>query len=166
MSLTVQESMAFAKRTWWRIDRDDPRALALVDGTGLFEGLGPHYSRQTPGAAEFIGPGKTFVLLTENGRAVWSVCEALDPVGELRWRCTCFRNEGGGLSSDLVREATLLTYEYWERRWRGRPPVPLRTEVNPKKTRRKRDPGRCFRKAGWSVVGESTNGLIVLEAPQ
>lgn len=44
-------------------------------------------------------------------------------------------------------------------------PAPTWTEVDPRKTRRKRDPGRCFIKAGWRVVGES-NGLVVLEAPQ
>ena len=44
------------------------------------------------------------------------------------------------------------------------PVVPLQTEVDPSKTRRKRDPGRCFLRAGWRLVGER-RGLVILEAP-
>ena len=69
------------------------------------------------------------------------------------------------LSSDLVREATALTIDRWKRvfSWAGSPP--LTTEVDPAKTRRKRDPGRCFRKAGWTVIDEDRRGLVVLQAP-
>lgn len=124
-----------------------------------------HYSRQTPGAAEFMSSGKTLVMLTDDGRAVWGAIENRVPGGpDLRWRCSIFRNEGDVQSSELVREATDRTFTYWERKYHGRPPVPLRTEVDPRKTRRKRDPGRCFIRAGWRVVG-TVNGLVVLEAP-
>jgi hypothetical protein len=69
------------------------------------------------------------------------------------------------LSSLLVAEATARTYEFWRRHYGGLPSVPLRTEVDPEKTRRKRDPGRCFLKAGWRVAGETKSGLVRLEAP-
>lgn len=149
---------------WEHVRRDDVRCRELADR---------HYSRQTPGTKDFMGPGRTFVLLAEftsrepaaNGtRAVWGVNENLDPVGELRLRCTIFRNETPWLSSFLIKSATEATLERWRRKygWNGTPP--LRTEVDPKKTRRKRDPGRCFIKAGWRRIGE-VNGLIVLEAP-
>lgn len=149
---------------WENVRRDDVRVRELADR---------HYSRQTIGAKDFMGPGRTFVLLAEfcsrlpeaNGtRAGWGVNDNLDPIGERRFRCTIFRNETPWLSSFLIKAATTATLERWQRRygWNGSPP--LRTEVDPSKTRRKRDPGRCFIKAGWRRVGE-VNGLIVLEAP-
>jgi hypothetical protein len=123
-----------------------------------------HYSRQTPGAREFMANGETLVLLHESeaGVAVWGVIHNLDPAGGIRWRCSIYRNESSLRSSDMIIEATSITYDHWRRRsW---PSVPLQTEVDPSKVRRKRDPGRCFRRAGWSVVGER-RGLVVLEAP-
>lgn len=63
-----------------------------------------------------------------------------------------------------MREATETTHRYWQRHYGGLPAVPLQTEIDPTKIRHKRDPGRCFRKAGWRVVGEH-RGLVVLEAP-
>ena len=142
---------------WRRVKRTDPAARRLADR---------HYSRQTPGARDFMPPGRVFVLLTEDVRAVWGVVENWFR-GERRWRVVIFRNEGSALSSDLIREATSLTYRYWLARWGL--PGPLRTEVNPGKVRHKRDPGRCFLRAGWRVIGESRShrhrGAIVLEAP-
>ena len=70
-----------------------------------------------------------------------------------------------GLSSTLIQEATLRTHLYWRRHYKGEPVgVWLETEVDPEKTRRKRDPGRCFRKAGWQVV-DFRRGLVVLREP-
>jgi hypothetical protein len=37
------------------------------------------------------------------------------------------------------------------------------TFVDPTKTRRKRDPGRCYRRAGFSVAGETKGGLVALQ---
>jgi hypothetical protein len=152
--------MNFLEGRWHKVKRTDPRARVLADR---------HYSRQTVGARDFMANGKTLVLLTDCARAVWGVIENLDPVGGLHWRVAIFRNEGGGLSSDLVREATARTYEFWRQRHGRLPEVPLRTEVDPGKTRTKRDPGRCFLRAGWRVVEGSPRsirrGLVVLEAP-
>ena len=160
----IQSAMAFAERRWWKVDRDDPRARDLVDGTGRWAGNGPHYSRQTPGAADFMGSGKNLVLLTDCERAVWGAIENRVPgKDEWRWRCSVFRNLGAGLSSDLIREATDLTYDYWRLHYGALPSVPLTTEVDPNATRRKRDPGRCFIKAGWRRLFER-NGLVVLQA--
>jgi hypothetical protein len=144
---------------WVEVDRDHPLARGLVDGET--HGGKPHYSRQTPGARDFLPPGETLVLLTPCARAVWGVCRNLDGGGTMRWRVTMFRNEGAGLSSDLIREATTMTQARW--------PVcalPLTTEVNPSKVRRKRDPGRCFRRAGWTPDGTTTSGLLRLRAPE
>lgn len=147
---------------WQQVKRCDSRARELADR---------HYSRQTPGAVDFMASGKTFVLLAEfhSGiqpltRAAWGAIENLDPSGTRRFRCSIFRNETPWISSYLIREATRLTQARWWRseHWRGSPS--LTTEVDPSKTRHKRDPGRCFRKAGWRHV-RTSRGLLVFEAP-
>lgn len=152
---------------WWQVTRCDPRARALVDGESF--GGAPHYSRQTPGAGEFMSNGRTLVLLTLDGRAVWGAIENRDPRGGLHWRVSMFRNEGAGLSSELIREATELTFAYWSRRYGALPLVPLRTEVDASRVRPKRDPGRCFLRAGWVVVERGNSNrhpaAVVLEAP-
>lgn len=147
--------------TWWAVKRRDPRALALADR---------HYSRQTPGAVEFMAPGRTLVMLTLDARAVWGAIENLDGAGVRRWRVSIFRNEGAARSSDLIREATDRTIAYWLHHYRRLPPAPLRTEVDPSRVRPKRDPGRCFARAGWREVGATRAGhgraaLLVFEAP-
>lgn len=129
---------------WQKVRRTDPRARVLADR---------HYSRQTVGAPEFMANGRTLVLLTHCASAVWGVIQNLDPVGNERFRCSIFRNESLTLSSVLIREATWRTYAFWVRRYHGLPGAPLTTEVDPDRTLRKRDPGRCFRRAGWSVRG-------------
>lgn len=142
---------------WSRVRRTDRRARALADR---------HYSRQTPGAAEFMASGRVLVMLAElsGAFAVWGAIENLDPAGNRRWRCSIFRNETLVLSSALIEEATERTYAFWLRHYSGLPAVPLTTEVDPSRVLHKRDPGRCFIKAGWRVVRHA-RGLVVLEAP-
>lgn len=64
-----------------------------------------------------------------------------------------------------VVRLTPLTQRRWGRRfgWTGAPP--LQTEIDPAKVRRKRDPGRCFRRAGWREI-DRRRGLVILEAPE
>jgi len=72
---------------------------------------------------------------------------------------TLFRNEGAGLSSQLIREAVAITRGCW-------PVMPARgmvTFVDPTKVRHKRDPGRCYLRAGFRRVGMTPKGLIVLQ---
>lgn len=150
--MSLQLPLLESRTTWIRVDRDHRDARALADR---------HYSRQTVGAHDFMPPGRTLVLLTVCGRAVWGCVENLDPAGGLRWRCTIFRNEGAGLSSMLIAEATQETM----RAWQGHlPNTRLSTEVDPLRTRHKRDPGRCFRRAGWTVRG-LRRSLLILDAP-
>ncbi len=143
---------------WQQVKRSDVRARELADR---------HYSRQTVGAVDFMASGKTWVLFAEHedrSRAVWGCIQNMDPVGAVRFRCSIFRNETPWLSSDLIRTATRITQERWVRKfgWGGEPR--LTTEIDPNKTRRKRDPGRCFRKAGWVCAG-IVRGLVIFEAP-
>jgi hypothetical protein len=144
--------------TWRQVTKFDPRPLALANR---------HYSRQQPGTPQFLPPGRTVVLYarTETGEAVFAAVENMPPGrgAAKQWRVAIFRNEGAGLSSDLIREAVELTRRLWVERYGSLPSAPLTTEVDPTKTRKKRDPGRCFLRAGWRRIGER-RGLIILEA--
>lgn len=75
------------------------------------------------------------------------------------WMNSLFRNEGPVLSSDLIRSAVAATRMIWPEV----PPLGMVTFVDPNKTRHKRDPGRCYRKAGFKVVGKTKSGLIALQ---
>ena len=144
----------FRPEPWRKVKRCDVIARLLAD---------PHYSRQTPGAQEFMAPGKTFVLLSADDRAVWGAVENRFQ-GVTYWRVSIFRNTGARLSSFLIRRATRMTRAHWRRNHRT--PCTLRTEVDPLAIRHKRDPGRCFMRAGWRLVGPSAHGdLLVFEAP-
>lgn len=167
MTAQIEIAIGDQSQPWRQVKRCDVRARELADR---------HYSRQTPGAAEFMSSGITFVMLAEfealpgpvdrtPTRAAWGAIENLDPGGGERFRCSIFRNETPWLSSYLVREATTITQVRWARRFGWDGDLPLTTEVDPAKTRRKRDPGRCFRKAGWWVIDNDRRGLVVLQAP-
>lgn len=148
--------LLFAADGYWHpVRRTDVRARRLADR---------HYSRQTPGAREFMASGKTLVMIACDAAAVWGAIENMDPAGGRRFRCSIFRNESLILSSVLIAEATARTYAHWRARYGRLPAVPLTTEVDPSRVLRKRDPGRCFIKAGWRRVGVSRE-LVVLEAP-
>lgn len=140
---------------WVRTWRADPRLARLADR---------HYSRRTVGAAQFAPPGAFLGLITDCGLAGW-VSWATDYADAdwLRnaWCCSFFRNEGQAayLSSDLVRSAVGATVAAW-----GIAPNGFVTTVDPARTRRKRDPGRCFRRAGFVELPERTKdrGLVIL----
>lgn len=71
------------------------------------------------------------------------------------WVCSAFRNESPHLSSSLIREAVAATRSVWEP-----PPLGIVTFVNAAKVRHKRDPGRCFLRAGFVPVGTTKGGLL------
>lgn len=140
----------------WRVsDRADPAAKRLADR---------HYSRQKPESHQFVPPGRCLVLFaeTETGSAYWvtswpfSEYVRHDWAGA--WVCSAFRNEGAGLSSDLIRQAVAAT----RARWPDIPDLGMVTFVDADKTKRKRDPGRCFRKAGFKPCGHTKGGLVAL----
>jgi hypothetical protein len=138
---------------WHRSTRADPRALPLADR---------HYNRQKIGSPQFVPPGRCLVLLTEQADALWVTSYPIAEYVQHAWAgamvCSLFRNEGALLSSDLIRAAVAATRAAWEP-----PPLGIVTFVDPAKTRRKRDPGRCYRRAGWSHVGETAGGLVALQ---
>jgi len=70
-----------------------------------------------------------------------------------------FRNEGAGLSSELIREAVAAT----RFRWPDVPPLGMVTFVDATQVRHKRDPGRCYIRAGFTRVGYTQGGLVALQ---
>ena len=151
---------------WQESHGQDLHALSIVDGLGDFAQHGPHYSRRSPGSRSFTGVGREIVLTQP--RAVWAVVLNRAPGGgAFFWRNMLFRNLGEGLSSDLIRSATSLTYRLWLKRYGCLPSVRLRTEVSTR--RRSTNPGYCYQCAGW-IKGEASKrmksrGMAVLYAP-
>lgn len=125
-----------------------------------------HYSRQKPGTPDFVGNVKPLVLLApvgDSARALWISAWQTYVRHEYTnaWQCVLFRNEGAGLSSELITEAVAATRWCWG----GMPENGFITFVDRDKTRPKRDPGYCYRMAGWVDAGETKGGLVVLRLP-
>lgn len=119
-----------------------------------------HYSRQKVGSNQFVAPGKPIVLIGRNNDALWVSLEQLHQDHEWKgfWLCTHFRNESAELSSELIKQAEAVTISEWGRTSKG-----MITFIDTEKVRKKRDFGRCFRKAGWKVFGYTkVNKLLVL----
>jgi len=119
-----------------------------------------HYSykpyRDGRDPALFIGPGEKLVLLTPCARALFVWRRFISGDGQHGVNCAVFRNDGAGLSSDLIREADAIADERWpgERHY---------TYVNPRRIRSS-NPGYCFLAAGWRRCGVTKwNRLHILE---
>lgn len=148
----------------WRLShRADPRAAAMADR---------HYSRQKPGTAQFVPPGRCLVLVAGvnpiRGLWVtsWPFAEYTKHEWAGAWVCSLFRNEGAGLSSELIAEAVAVTrwYHRSEPSWRAdpEPPQGIVTFVKPAEIK-SRNPGYCYKRAGWSLCGETKAGLPALQ---
>jgi len=139
---------ALLSQPWAISDRFDPAALPLADR---------HYNRRKVGSPQFAPPGRCFVLKHE--RAVWITSwpypEFVKHDWPGAWVNSLFRNEGAGLSSELITLAVAATRWYWP----DIPALGVVSFVDAAKVRRKRDPGRCYRKAGWKHVGFTKAGL-------
>lgn len=137
---------------WQHRGRSDRDGAALADR---------HYSRKTPGTPQWMPSGRALVFVTPCGRATWGTSYSVHPDDGLdSWRCTIFRNEGAGLSSDLILHAMALTAELW-----GEPPADgWLTYVKPDEVR-STNPGFCFLKAGWwrdhSYVPDRRRGNLI-----
>ena len=129
---------------WTESHKADRRALPLADR---------HYNRRKVGSPQFCPPGRAFVLLATDENALWVTswpyAEYVRHARAGAWVNSLFRNEGAGLSSELIRSAVAAT----RAKWPDVPPLGIITFVDPRKTRHKRDPGRCYRKAGFKHVG-------------
>lgn len=140
---------------WHLSHRCDPEVRPLADR---------HYNHQHIGAVNFAPPGRCLVLKTEAADAFWITswpfAEYVRHEWAGAWICSAFRNESPHLSSELIRQALACTRFYW-----GDAPEPfgMITFVNDKMVRRKRDPGRCYIKAGFRRIGYTQGGLIALQ---
>lgn len=139
----------------WKLSfRADAQALAIADR---------HYNRQAIGSKQFVPPGRCLVLLTETADALWVTswpfAEYVKHAWAGAWVCSCFRNESPHLSSELIREAVSITR--WK--WPEIPSLGMITFIDTTKVRKKRDWGRCYRKAGFKVCGQTKGGLVCLQ---
>lgn len=139
-----------------------------------------HYNRRSVGAQDFVPPGRCVVLRTGDWDAFWvtSWQAHVRHAWPGAWVCSAFRNEGSERSSDLIVEALAATCAYWPDRPRvgawarigARPDrveverveVAMITFVDASKTRAKRDPGRCYLRAGFERIGMTQGGLVTL----
>lgn len=158
--LAFQGRREYRERTvsavWQLSDRADPIANAVAKR---------HYNCQTPDSNQWVKPGSCVCFRTAEGGAIWSssfpIAEYVRHAWAGAWENSTFRNERPDLylSSDLIRRAVALTRWAW-----GEPPeLGMVTFVDASKTRRKRDPGRCYRRAGFEHVGFTKGGLWVFQ---
>lgn len=136
---------------WELSHRADQRARVIADR---------HYNRQKIGSPQFVPPGRCFVLYNPKALWVtsWPFAEYVKHAWAGAWINSCFRNEGAGLSSELIRQAIAATRCKWDP-----PDLGIVTFVDASKIRHKRDPGRCYIRAGFRRVGETKGRLIAFQ---
>jgi hypothetical protein len=141
----------------WNLSyRNDPRGRVLADR---------HYNRQKIGAAGFVPPGRCLVLLTTPADAIWVTSWPIADYVRHAWAGamvnSLFRREPECeyLASELIVAAAAAT----RARWGRLPDMGMVSFVDAGKTRRKRDPGRCYRRAGWTHVGFTKGGLYAFQ---
>jgi hypothetical protein len=144
--------MSAADQMWRESWRADPRALPLADR---------HYNRQKVGSPQFVPPGACCVLLTDKADAVWVTSWPIAAYVQHAWAGamvnSLFRREPECeyVASDLIVAAAAATRAHWA----SLPDLGMVSFVDAGKIRRKRDPGRCYRRAGWTHVGFTKGGL-------
>lgn len=112
-----------------------------------------HYNRQKIGTPQFVPPGRCLVLINSTQSALWVTswpfAEYVKHAWAGAWVNSCFRNESPTLSSLLIIDAVAATLAHY-----GAPPAHgFISFIDTRKTKRKRDPGRCYLKAGWTYAG-------------
>ena len=139
---------------WYLSHQADPRAVKLADR---------HYSRKHIGTPQFMPPGRQLVLLNHDATALWGISwpilRCVDrPWCPTAWMCVIFRNESPDLASELIREAIACT------RWRFpvTPPDGMVTMIDARKVA-SRNPGYCYKRAGFRHIGYTRKGLHILQ---
>lgn len=140
---------------WTKTHRRDCDVVPLADR---------HYNRRKHGSPQFAPPGRCLVL--RHGDPVcafwitsWPFAQFVRHAWAGAWVCSAFRRESGPLASEMIRDAVAATRWYYG----DPPPQGMITFVDRDKTRSKRDPGRCYRRAGFKVAGETRGGLVALQ---
>lgn len=118
-----------------------------------------HYNRQNPNSKQFVPPGKCVVLTHSSEKAVWVTSWPIAAYVKHQWAGawvnSLFRNEGAGLSSELITDAIYRTLQVWP----IPPPEGLITFVDADEVR-PGEPGYCYKCAGFKRVGKTKGGLI------
>lgn len=135
---------------WFSIRDGDPVGRSMVNR---------HYSarhyKDGRSVKLFVGPGEKMVLMTSDSKALFVWRKFISDDGQQGINCAVFRNEGPELSSSLILEAEALAWQRW-------PGERLYTYVNPRKIK-SRNPGYCFKMAGWNICGKTKRGFVILE---
>ena len=80
----------------------------------------------------------------------WPKAEYVKHAWAGAWVNSCFREEFGSIrASDMIREAIAITRWFYK----TTPDLGMITFVDASKVKHKRDPGRCYLKAGFKRVG-------------
>lgn len=139
--------------SWWQPShRADVRAVAIADR---------HYNRQKIGSPQFVPPGRNICFRHDDDAlwvTAWPFAEYVRHAWAGAWVNCLFRNESDRLSSELIAEAVAHSRAHWPP-----PALGIVSFVDADKTRRKRDPGRCYRRAGWTHVGFTKGGLYAFQ---
>lgn len=144
---------------WCASHRADPAAARLADR---------HYNRQKVGSSQIAPPGSCAVFITDCGRGLWITSAPYAEYTKHAWRgawiCSCFRSEGAGTASLLIRQAVAATRAHY-----GDPPALGmvtfidRRRVLPTMVRGGPVWGWTYRKAGFVDCGETKGGLLALQ---
>lgn len=146
---------------WYGVSKFDPRAVGLY---------ARHYSSKKGGKGVrdwltrgITSPGESITLLTSDASAlfVW-LKQKYHGTDQAGVNCAVFRNESSLLSSMLILEAETFACAKW-------PGERLFTYVDPEMIS-SRNPGYCFKMAGWSLVRDPNHqpiktkrGLLIFE---
>lgn len=136
---------------WLLSNRADKLALPLADR---------HYNRQKPGTPQFVPPGRCVVLRMYGAVWVtsWPFAEYVKHEWAGAWVNSIFRNEGAGLSSELILQAIAATRWFWDP-----PALGIITFVDTDKIR-STNPGYCYLMAGFHRLEKTTrDGKRVLQ---
>jgi len=148
--------------TWELSHRQDQRARRVADR---------HYNRQTPGSPQFVPPGRCCVLYAsdDKGQAVWNTSWPFAEYTKHEWAGawvnSLFRNEGMGLSSDLIREAVAATRWFHRNEESWNDPMPedgMITFIDESEVQSD-NPGYCYLCAGFERVGRTEGGLVAVQ---
>jgi len=148
--------------TWELSHRQDQRARLIADR---------HYNRQTPGSPQFVPPGRCCVLYASDEGAQtlwvtsWPFAEYTKHDWAGAWVNTLFRNEGMGLSSDLIREAVAATrwFHRTEESWNEPMPEDGMITFIDESEVQSDNPGYCYLCAGFERVGRTKGGLVAVQ---
>jgi len=131
----------------------DPEMAMLADR---------HYSRRTIGARQFIAATwKKLVIRNTEGSMLFAWTWGLDEWrkdGQQGYNCAIFRNESLRRSSEIILECEAIAVAKWG-------PNRMFTYVNPAKIE-SRNPGYCFKMAGWSNVRVEDGSVRVSKTGQ